>query len=513
MDELHRKIFMLLWSSPLILIFLTFCFITLRIFTGKSLMNPEYPPVKGTLFNLIFHYNELHDYLTRLARENPTFRLLTPAQSYVYTADPRNVEHVVKSGFGKFSKGDRSREIMADLFGRGIFLADGEDWKQQRKLASFEFSTRVLRDFSCSVFRTNAAKLVRVVSDFSVAGRAFDMQGLLMKCTLDSIFEVGFGVELNCMEGSSEEGTEFMKAFDASHALIWWRFLDPLWKLRRFFHIGSEASLTKQIKVVDDFVRQLIRKKRKLLALKGNCNDKEDILSRFLMESEKEPEKMNDEYLRDIILNFMIAGKDTTAGTLSWFFYLLCKNPIVQEKVEQEVRDVFGEVNIGAEINDFVANISNANLEKMHYLHAALSETLRLYPAVPVDGRCADVDDTLPDGFIIKRGDEVFYTSYAMGRMTYLWGDDAGDFRPERWLNNGVFQPQSPFKFIAFHGGPRICLGKDFAYRQMKIVSIALIHFFRFKLANETNQVTYKTLLTLHIDGELPLYAVLRKAL
>ncbi|PON56338.1 Cytochrome P450, E-class, group I [Parasponia andersonii] len=379
MSELLRTIFVIfLWSSPLILVFLTFCFITLRIFTGKSLMNPKYPPVRGTLFNLIFHYNELHDYMTRLAEKDPTFRLLTPAQSYVYTAEPRNVEHVLKSGFGKYSKGDRGREILADLFGRGIFLADGENWKQQRKLASLEFSTRVLRDFSCSVFRTNAAKLVRVVSEFSVAGRAFDMQDLLMKCTLDSIFEVGFGVELNCVEGSSEEGTEFMKAFDASHALIWWRFLDPLWKLRRFFHIGSEASLRKKIKVVDDFVHQLIRKKKKLLALKGNFNDKEDILSRFLTESQKEPEKMNDKYLRDIILNFMIAGKDTTAGTLSWFFYLLCKNPLVQEKVEQEVRDVFGEVNNGAEISDFVANISDENLEKMHYLHAALSETLRL---------------------------------------------------------------------------------------------------------------------------------------
>ncbi|PON44783.1 Cytochrome P [Trema orientale] len=272
MNELLRTIFMIfLWSSPLILVFLIFCFITLRIFTGKSLMNPEYPPVRGTLFNLIFHYNELHDYMTRLAEKNPTFRILTPAPSYVYTAEPRNVEHVLKSGFGKYSKGDRGREILAELFGQGIFLADGEDWKQQRKLAGLEFSTRVLRDFSCSVFRTNAAKLVRFVSGLSVAGRAFDMQDLLMKCTLDSIFEVGFGVELNCVEGSSEEGTEFMKAFDASHALIWWRFLDPLWKLRRFFRIGSEASLRKQIKVVDDFVHQLIRKKRKLLALKGNC--------------------------------------------------------------------------------------------------------------------------------------------------------------------------------------------------------------------------------------------------
>ena len=112
-------------------------------------------------------------------------------------------------------------------------------------------------------------------------------------------------------------------------------------------------------------------------------DEKEDILSRFLLESEKDPEKMNDKYLRDIILSFMIAGKDTTAGTLSWFFYLLCKHPLIQEKIAQEVRGVV----VGDDcenIDDFVANISEEALEKMHYLHAALTETLRLYPAVPV---------------------------------------------------------------------------------------------------------------------------------
>lgn len=92
---------------------------------------------------------------------------------------------------------------------------------------------------------------------------------------------------------------------------------------------------------------------------------------------------MDDQYLRDIILNFMIAGKDTSASTLSWFFYLLCKNPLIQEKIEQEVRDVTGGQKNETNIDDFVAKLTDETLEKMHYLHAALTETLRLYPAVP----------------------------------------------------------------------------------------------------------------------------------
>ncbi|KAK2650718.1 hypothetical protein Ddye_018207 [Dipteronia dyeriana] len=117
------------------------------------------------------------------------------------------------------------------------------------------------------------------------------------------------------------------------------------------------------------------------------------------------------------------------------------------------------------------------------------------------------MDDILLDGFKVKKGDGA----YAMGRMDYIWGDDAEEFRPERWLRNGIFQPESPFKFVAFHAGPRTCLGKDFAYRQMKIVSIALLAFFRFKLADETKNVTYKTMFTLHIDGGLHLHAISKK--
>jgi len=113
--------------------------------------------------------------------------------------------------------------------------------------------------------------------------------------------------------------------------------------------------------------------------------DKEDILSRFLVESKKDPEKMTDQYLRDIILNFMLAGKDSTANTLSWFFYMLCKNPLIQEKVVEEITEVTGNNMKDKEhLEDFVASMTEEVLEKMHYLHAALTETLRLYPAVPV---------------------------------------------------------------------------------------------------------------------------------
>ncbi|XP_057809221.1 cytochrome P450 704C1 [Salvia miltiorrhiza] len=477
----------------------------LRIFVGKSVKNRDYPPVVGTVFDQLFYLNRLYDYQTEMAKKHTTWRLLAPDQSEVYTADTRNVEYILKSNFHNFSKGQYNQDIMGDLFGQGIFVVDGDKWRQQKKLASFEFSTRVLRDYSCSVFRLKAAKLVKTVQEFSKHNLAFDVQALLMRCTLDSIFTVGFGVDLNCLEESNAEGNEFIKAFDDSNELVYRRYVDPTWKMKRYLNMCGEATLRKNIDFIHNFVDRVIRTKREEMEKEQNDNVKKDLLSRFLVESKKDPETMNNQYLRDIILNFMVAGKDTTANTLSWFVYILCKNPLIQEKIAQEVRRFCSRNE--ASVSEFVENITEEALEEMHYLHATITETLRLYPAVPVDGRCAETDDTLPDGYRLKRGDGVYYIAYAMGRMCYIWGDDAEEFKPERWLKNGMFQPESPFKFVAFNAGPRTCLGKDFAYRQMKIVSAALLGFFRFRLSDETKKVTYRTMLTLHISGGLDVHA------
>ncbi|CAI9101614.1 OLC1v1038981C1 [Oldenlandia corymbosa var. corymbosa] len=510
MDLLVHPILTLI-ITLFVVLFTTFAALASKIYIGKSIRNKKYPPVVGTVFHQLLYLNRLYDFQAEMAKTQPTVRLLGVDQSEIYTTDPANVEHVLKTNFHKYSKGKYNQDIVSDLFGQGIFAVDGEKWRQQRKLASFEFSTRVLRDFSCEVFRRNAAKLARKVSEFSQAGQVFDLQDLLMRCTLDSIFKVGFGVDLNCLQGSGKEATEFIKAFDDSNELTYWRYVDPFWQLKRYFNIGSEAILRKNVMVIRHFVDDLIRNKRNQIDMQKDYNAKEDILSRFVVESRKDPENMSDQYLRDIILNFMIAGKDTTANTLSWFFYMLCQNTSIQERVAEEIGEVIGkQESKTCSIDDFVARITDETMDKMHCTHATLTETLRLFPAVPVDGRCADADDVLPDGYEVKKGDGVYYMSYAMARMPYIWGDDAEEFRPERWLQNGIFQPQSPFKFVAFHAGPRICLGKDFAYRQMKILAMTLLHFFKFRMSNEAEKVTYRTMFTLHIKEGLHIQAIPR---
>ncbi|KAH7664630.1 Abieta-7,13-dien-18-ol hydroxylase protein [Dioscorea alata] len=478
---------------------------------AKKWRRRNYPPVAGTIFHQFMNLNRLQDFQTDISHKYKTFRMLTPSCNFVYTVDPVNVEYILKTNFANYGKGKAFHDVTKDLLGDGIFAVDGEKWRQQRKIASYEFSARVLRDYSSAVFRDTAVKLVEIILAAVNSEQMIDIQDLLMKSTLDSIFKVGFGVELDTLSGSNMEGKNFAKAFDDSSKTILKRFFDVSWKIKRFLNVGEEAIMKKNIKYIDDFVYMLIKKKMEQSAnYKDDVMIKEDILSRFLMERKKDPSTMSDQYLRDIILNFVIAGRDTTAGTLSWFFYMLCKHPDVQEKVAQEIRETTSTKD-ETPFCEFSVALTEETLNNMQYLHAALSETLRLYPAVPLDVKECSSDDTLPDGFAVKKGDFVNYQPYAMGRMKFLWGDDAEDFRPERWFNDeGVFQPQNPFKFTAFQAGPRICLGKDFAYRQMKIFAAILLCFFRFKLWDENKSVNYRTMLTLQIDGGLQLCAMHR---
>ncbi|XP_056174559.1 cytochrome P450 704C1-like isoform X2 [Syzygium oleosum] len=340
----------------------------------------KYHPVAGTVLNQLLNFSRLHHHMTDLAGKHRTYRLLSPLRSEVYTSEPANVEYMLKTNFENYGKGCYNYSLLKDLLGDGIFTVDGDKWRQQRKVSSYEFSTKVLRDFSSVVFRRNAAKLANILSEAASTNQIIDIQGLFMKSTLDSIFKVAFGVELDSMCGTSEEGAEFSSAFDDASAMTLWRYVDVFWKIKKFLNIGSEAALKKNIRIIDNFVYKLIR--RKIKQMHNPTDDpsmkKEDILSRFLQVTDTDLT-----YLRDIILNFIIAGKDTTAATLSWFIYMLCKYPMIQEKVAQEVKQMSNVKEI-SDFASFAASMGEEALEKMHYLHATITETVRLYPAVPV---------------------------------------------------------------------------------------------------------------------------------
>ena len=170
---------------------------------------------------------------------------------------------------------------------------------------------------------------------------------------------------------------------------------------------------------------------------------------------------------RDITFSFIIAGKDTTAQMLSWFMYHLCTNNLTDifDKIRSEIKTVFG-------TNDYSKlEFSYENVNKCHYIECCLKESLRLYPSVPHLVRETIKDIETPNGYTIRKGDEVIISTYAIGRMPWIWKEPL-KFKPERFLDSKN-QPD-PSKYPAFNIAPRICLGKHVALLEGKIAVIKL---------------------------------------
>uniref|UniRef100_J3M6P1 Cytochrome P450 n=1 Tax=Oryza brachyantha TaxID=4533 RepID=J3M6P1_ORYBR len=252
-----------------------------------------------------------------------------------------------------------------------------------------------------------------------------------------------------------------------------WRALTPLTfvqKLRRLLNVGNSRRLREAVDVIDDYAMSVVESK---MARREDGDP--DLLSRFKAAMDEEdggelgamfptPEGKR-RLLRDVVVSFVLAGKDTTSSALTWFFWLLAANPRCDRRVRDEV-----------------SRSPDGDVKGMHYLHAAITEAMRLYPPVPFNGRVAVADDVLPGGAAVRAGWFANYSAYAMGRMEKLWGDECLMFSPERWLqvgdgdgDAGEFVGVDAARYPVFHAGPRVCLGKEMAYVQMKTVAAAVL--------------------------------------
>jgi fatty acid omega-hydroxylase len=207
----------------------------------------------------------------------------------------------------------------------------------------------------------------------------------------------------------------------------------------------------------------------------------------------KRGEDLSEDFLRDLVLNFLIAGRDTTAQTLSWALFCLCQHPEAAARARAEAVEVCGNEDITYEA-----------VNRLPFLQAVLNETLRLYPSVPLDLKFVLEDDVWPDGTRVRRGNVAVYNIYAMGRDPAIWGAHAADFRPERWLEMDS-NPDS-YKFPVFNAGPRECLGKRLAQVEMKTCLAVLLPRLSFKLAVPAGEIIPDGQLTIGMGRGLPCF-------
>ncbi|XP_008808400.2 cytochrome P450 94A1-like [Phoenix dactylifera] len=476
------------------IILLSFLYSASLFFKRDALLKPTKStvlkgyPIIGNLPLFIKNGRRTLDWVAELIPTSPTGTVTVVP--FVFTANPSNVEHLARTNFNNYPKADDLLAALHDFFGRGILNANGEDWRFQRKAASFEFNTKSLRAFVLDKVRHETVHgLIPLLKRAGRSGEVLDLQDVLERFAFDNICSLVFGEDPKCLSGESEEGEKFYHAFHEASELSVQRAMQPfslIWKLGKWLDVGSEKRLRKSLEIVRGFVERYVTSRREQSRGGG------DFLSRFAADGAH-----SDEFIRDILISFVLAGRDTTPTALTWFFWVLSSKPEVVEKIREEIKSIRSRhKNHDSEV------LTLDELREMGYLHAAVSESLRLYPSVPLLARESKGEDELPDGTHVGKGWTVMYSPYAMGRAEGIWGKDCGEFRPERWMEDGVFQPTSPFRYTVFHAGPRMCLGKDMAYIQMKAVVASILEGFELEVVEKRGK--YQLSMTMRMEGGLP---------
>lgn len=386
-----------------------------------------------------------------------SFRIVN--RRVVVAVDPEMQKFVLSTGFkqGLFEKGLASTERGKELFGKGIFAVNGDQWLEQRNTASHLFHLSKMKQY-IEIFHDNAFRLFDKLDSLKDNG-PIDMQDMFMRYTLDSFAEIGFGVKVDSI---NEDVNHFAKAFD--FVQTWTNRRNrygSLWKLKET--ISPPKEFNAHLKYMDEFCWSIIE--RRSGETEEELTGKLDLLSILLLTNIQKPEARKDrDEMRDFIMNFLIAGRDTTAVMLTWCVHLLCENPGVYEKLLDEINTVLGDS----------IEPTWENTKDMRYVKQVLQETLRLYSPVPIDGLTATEDTVLPGNYFVEKGTPVLYVNWVLNRLEEYYPEPER-FMPERWD-----KPQTPYAFLAFHGGPRQCLGLEMAYLEAKIMLCNLLRRYRF---------------------------------
>lgn len=470
-------------------------------------------PVLGIIPSVVLNMNDAYNWVTRaLIKADGTFQyrgMWTGGAYGIITIDPSNIEYMLKTNFNNFPKGNYYRERFRDLLGDGIFNSDDESWKKQRLLAKLEMhSSRFVEHSFRTMENIVYRKLLVLFEKLAKSGQCFDLQEVLLRLTFDNICTAALGIDPGCLDLHLQE-VPFAKAFEEATELTLLRFLMPplVWKPLKLFTLGSEKRLKEAIEIVHDFADKTVRNRRNELDKLGSLHDQSDLLSRLTeMETNYEGgennKRFSDKFLRDFCVSFILAGRDTTSVALAWFFWLVHKNPEVESKILSEIYEILGHPDQECRTKDDEIVFTVEELKKMVYLQAALSESLRLYPSVPIEMKQVLEDDEFPDGTVVKKGARVFHCIFSMARIDSIWGKDCLEFKPERWIKDGKFVSANPFKYAVFNAGPRLCLGKKFAYTQIKMVAASILLRYSVKVV-KGHSVEPKLTTTLYMKNGL----------
>ena len=393
-------------------------------------------------------------------------------ERFLLTADPNNIRAVFATQFKDFATGDNRAGAFGYLVGKCIFTTDGPFWEHSRTLFRPHFATGQINNLEAT--EQSCKDMFQAISARSNGEwtKEIDLQALFLRFTLDNGTEFLFGAnvrsQLAAIPGASASdsmdevtrmaadaaGAEmgFTEAFHVASLEMAKRA-----KMQKLYWLVDSKEARKAVKYLQKFCDYLVDVTLHSTVLEKEESDTYPPLAKQTLLSALAQDTQDPIELRDQVLFMLTAARDTTAALLSWMFLMLAKHPSIFNNLRTAILENFGTEHTSKGEISFMA------LKKCQYLQNVMYETLRIFPPGPLNSRVAVRDTTLPTGggpdgtspIAVPKGQTINICVYAMQRRLDLWGDDAMEFKPERWETR-----KKDWTFLPFSGGPRTCMGR-----------------------------------------------------
>ncbi|GAB1312156.1 Cytochrome P450 alkane hydroxylase [Madurella fahalii] len=446
---------------------------------GRVAVYPHKDPILGLdsfleglrAFN---SHNLLNFYAKRFASCGTTHYTITLGNWVLMTNEVENIKAILSTKMDDWPiDGPRLLATLPVLGPDSIFTSNGEAWHKARTMLRPSFVRDQVADLKC--FDRHIGNLLAAIP---ADGATFDIQNLLLDMTMDSSTDFLLGYSTSSLTTPSPDARKFVEDFEyAGRESAKKARLGPV-----LYHL-PHRELKEAVRRLREYVRFYITKAAAAAAQKDGAKERDYVFLDELL-------KLNppEDYTVDQILSILIAGRDTTATAITAAFYFLARDPAAVEKLREEVCGV-------AEPHP-----TWEQLKQLKYLNNVIKEALRLFPPVSTNSRSSNKETILPRGggpdgkrpILVPKGTSVRWSNHGVHRNKDIFGPDADEFRPERWdadLRVG-------WEYIPFSGGPRICLGQQFALTQIAYTLFKFFRAFRAIEARDSGPLLARTNLT-----------------
>jgi cytochrome P450 len=388
-------------------------------------------------------------YLTQLQKDYGDVVTMRAYNYRVYfLSHPEHIEEVLVTQSRKFFKG-RILKANTRLFGNGLLTSEGDFWLRQRRLAQPAFHRARVASYGETMVRF-AEQLVAGWRD----GETRDIHNEMMRLTLQIVGKTLFDADVDHEAREIGKALEAIMELNSNFRRV---VLTPPWLPTR--HNIRAILATRRLNKI---IYRIIGERR------ASGRDTGDLLSMLLAAQDEDGSRMNDQQLRDEAMTIFLAGHETTAIALSWTWWLLAQNPLVEKKLHTELDTV-----LAGRLPQM------EDLPRLPYAEKVITESLRLYPPAWGMPRLA-IEDVEIGGYKIAKGCGVSMSQWVVHRDA-RWFEEPLAFRPERW--DGELQKRLPrFAYFPFGGGPRQCIGNAFALMEATLVLATIAQKFRFRL-------------------------------